>query len=229
MTVIRKTSKQSSPVATRGSRKTAPNVSGKRAKKRLDKRERIRAAALELFAQNGFEATTTKAIAERAGIATGTLFLYADDKTDLLFLVMHDRLQRVTDERLGSLPKGPLQAQLLYVFRGLFEMYAEFPDVAAAFVRAFPGARGKNAQALNALTFAFLHRIASLLRDAQDKGEVGKHVEPLLAAQNIFMLYFGALLAWINRMATLEAALDPMLASSLRLQFEGLGPRETPH
>jgi AcrR family transcriptional regulator len=197
----------------------------KRARKRLDKRDRIRAAALELFLSKGYEATTTKAIAERAGIAAGTLFLYADDKQDLLFLVLHDRLQRVTNTRLGSLPSAPLHDQLMYVFRGLFEMYGEFPEIAAAFVRAFPGARGKNAQELNALTFAFLHRIAALIGEAQHRGEIDRRVEPLMAAQNIFALYFGALLAWINHMASLETALDPLLATSLKLQFQGLLPR----
>jgi TetR/AcrR family transcriptional regulator, cholesterol catabolism regulator len=198
----------------------------KRTRKRLDKRERIRTAALELFSRDGFEGTTTKAVAKRAGIAAGTLFLYADDKTDLLFLVMHERLQRATDERFGSLPTVALRDQLLYVFRGLFEMYAEHPSVAAAFVRAFPGAQGRNARALEALTFSFLHRISELIRDAQERGDVDAGVSPVLAAQNIFMLYFGALLAWINRMATLEAALDPLLASALELQFRGLLPRD---
>ncbi len=197
----------------------------KRTRKRLDKRERIRASAHELFCRDGFEATTTKAVARHAGIAAGTLFLYADDKTDLLFLVMHERLQRATDERLGSLPKAPLRDQLLYVFRGLFEMYAEHPGVAAAFVRAFPGAQGRNARALDALTFGFLHRIAALIKDEQQRGHIDVTVPPMLAAQNIFMLYFGALLAWINRLATLEEALDPLLSSALDLQFRGLLPR----
>lgn len=197
----------------------------RRTQKRLDKRERIRTSALELFSRDGFEATTTKAVAKHAGIAAGTLFLYADDKTDLLFLVLHERLQRVTDERLGSLPKASLRDQLLYVFRGLFEMYAEHPGVAAAFVRALPGAQGRNAQAINALTFAFLHRISELVREAQQRGEVDSRVQPMLAAQNIFVLYFGALLAWINRMTTLEQALDPLLSSALDLQFRGLLPR----
>lgn len=196
----------------------------KRTRKRLDKRDRIRAAALELFSRDGYEATTTKAVARRAGIATGTLFLYADDKADLLFLVLHERLQRVTDERLGSLPKASLRDQLMYVFRGLFEMYAEHPGVAGAFIRAFPGAKGRNASAINALTFSFLHRISELVREAQVRGEVGAHVMPMFAAQNIFALYFGALLAWINDMATLEAALDPLLAGALDLQFRGLLP-----
>ena len=58
-------------------------------------REQIRLAAWELFTTHGFEKTTTQAIARRAGVAAGTVFLHASDKADLLFLVMHDRLADV--------------------------------------------------------------------------------------------------------------------------------------
>src|SRR6185503_10345371 len=67
---------------------------GRREQNKLEKRERVRRAAWDLFTTKGFDATTTKDVAERADIATGTLFLYASDKKDLLFLVMHDRLER---------------------------------------------------------------------------------------------------------------------------------------
>jgi AcrR family transcriptional regulator len=47
-------------------------------------RERILDAALELFRRQGFEATTTRDIAQAAEIATGTLFNYFDTKESLL-------------------------------------------------------------------------------------------------------------------------------------------------
>src|SRR5262245_44638568 len=71
----------------RDSKPTRAEAGGQRARKKRDKLERLRAAAWELFATKGFDATTTREIAERAGVATGTLFLYAKDKPDLLFLV----------------------------------------------------------------------------------------------------------------------------------------------
>ena len=43
-------------------------------KKQLEKRDRIKAAAWALFCARGYEETTTKAIAAKAGIASGTLF-----------------------------------------------------------------------------------------------------------------------------------------------------------
>lgn len=47
-------------------------------------RARIQAAALDLFARDGFENTTVKAIAERVGLKDGTLYYYFRSKRDLL-------------------------------------------------------------------------------------------------------------------------------------------------
>jgi len=47
------------------------------------KREDILRAALDVFGQKGFSATTVKDIADLAGIAPGTVYTYFQDKVDL--------------------------------------------------------------------------------------------------------------------------------------------------
>lgn len=187
-------------------------------------REAIRRAAWELFAADGYDATTTAQIAKRAKVAAGTVFIHASDKADLLFLVMHDRLSDVVEERFASLPDAPLLERLMHVFRGLFAMYGEHPGVAAAFVRALPGSKGPNAQRVHTLTFGFLHRLGLLVEAAQARGECARDVNALACAHNFFALYFAALLGWLSGMATLETALDPGLRASLALQIRGLRP-----
>jgi hypothetical protein len=75
---------------------------------------------------------------------------------------------------------------------------------------------------VNALTFSFLHRLAALVRDAQEQGEVAPDVLPMQAASNVFSLYFGALLAWLSGMLPLELALEKHLRPALALQIRGL-------
>jgi AcrR family transcriptional regulator len=194
-----------------------------RAQQKLDTRVRIRDAAWALFTTIGYDATTTKAVAERAKVATGTVFVHASDKPDLLFLVMHDRLSEVVDAQLEALPRsGPLVDQLLHIFRGLLRMYDEHPDVGKAFIRALPGARGPNAQRVDGLTFSFMHRLAGLVRDAQARGEVAAGIPAEQAAQNFFALYFFALLSWVSGYATAETAVDVGLRAALTLQLRGL-------
>jgi TetR/AcrR family transcriptional regulator, cholesterol catabolism regulator len=68
-------------------------------------RERLLDAALELFAERGFEATTTKLIAGRAGVPNGLIYYYFETKEKLLECLLAERtflpdLQaRVTEAR----------------------------------------------------------------------------------------------------------------------------------
>ncbi|MDF2992461.1 MAG: Bacterial regulatory protein tetR family [Microbacterium sp.] len=62
---------------------------GRRERNKQAKLERITAAASELFAEHGVDEVTTQQIAEAADIGTGTLFLYAKTKGELLLLVQN--------------------------------------------------------------------------------------------------------------------------------------------
>lgn len=76
----------------------APGPIGRRERNKQQKLERITTAASELFAEHGVEDVTTQQIADRADIGTGTLFLYAKTKGELLLLVQNahyaDALER---------------------------------------------------------------------------------------------------------------------------------------
>ncbi len=70
----------------------AERTPGLRERNKLDKERRIREAARELFIAKGFDDATTREIAVRAGVGIGTVFTYADNKRDLLFLIANDEL-----------------------------------------------------------------------------------------------------------------------------------------
>jgi len=62
---------------------------GRRERNKQAKLERITRAASELFAEHGVDEVTTQQIADKADIGTGTLFLYAKTKGELLLLVQN--------------------------------------------------------------------------------------------------------------------------------------------
>lgn len=66
-----------------------PGTIGRRERNKQDKRDRIMAAASELFRERGINDVTTQQIADRADIGTGTLFLYAKTKGELLLMVQN--------------------------------------------------------------------------------------------------------------------------------------------
>lgn len=75
---------------------------GRRERNKQEKLERIIAAARELFDTYGVDAVTTQQIADRADIGTGTLFLYAKSKSELLLLVQNSSYMVALEEGTAS-------------------------------------------------------------------------------------------------------------------------------
>lgn len=71
---------------------------GRRERNKQAKLERIVTAASELFATRGVDDVTTQQIADAADIGTGTLFLYARTKGELLLLVQNAHYERALDD-----------------------------------------------------------------------------------------------------------------------------------
>jgi len=74
-------------------------------------RERLVVAAVDLFTEQGYDATTVAQIAERAGVTRSTLFRYFPDKREIL-VAGQDTLSRLLAEGIAEAPAGvsPLQA-----------------------------------------------------------------------------------------------------------------------
>ncbi len=78
---------------------------GLREKKKRQTRRRIEDAATELFARDGFDATTIEGIARHAEVAPRTFFHYFETKEDVVLADYADRL-RLLLERLSARPTG---------------------------------------------------------------------------------------------------------------------------
>lgn len=94
----------------------------------MTKRDAICKAALELFAEKGIEATTTREIAERAGAAEGTLYRHFEGKDDLagwLYRRCTEDLRRQLTEAMEE-ASAP-EARLEMLIRGVFEFFASQP------------------------------------------------------------------------------------------------------
>jgi AcrR family transcriptional regulator len=80
----------------------AIGTTGLRERKKQATREALTRAALELFAERGYDETTLAEIADAAGVSTRTIFAYFGSKEDILFATtqaMCDLLSRALVER----------------------------------------------------------------------------------------------------------------------------------
>lgn len=203
-----------------------PDMSRQKAKDLT--RERVRKAAWALFSEVGYDATTTKAIAERAGVASGTVFVHATDKADLLRSVVYVELERIVDAGAGEVGDGPLVDEWIALFSRLLGFYGQNRRVSEAFlsVTMAPALDGMHSGYALEVTTRFLGLLASLVERAKTRGEVRDDVGAFLAAQAAFSLYFGVLSAWLQGFTSTDGAVAS-LRDLLALLVRGLGVAET--
>jgi AcrR family transcriptional regulator len=90
------------------------------AKSDLTGRARLREAALELFAENGFEATSTRAVAAAAGLSPALVTRHFGSKQGLRAAVDEYVLDRITEQLRDLEPDKGLMASLGEVSARLF-------------------------------------------------------------------------------------------------------------
>jgi len=93
----------------------------------LATRKKLLQSARNLFAEQGYHATSIQAIAARAGTATGAFYTYFRSKRQLLIVLMSELLERLYDLDLrpkgGADVRGGLRSFLAAAFRADLEYY----------------------------------------------------------------------------------------------------------
>jgi TetR/AcrR family fatty acid metabolism transcriptional regulator len=99
-----------------------------------DKRRRILDSALKVFAKGGFFKTTVSQIAEDAGLAPGTVYLYFKNKEDVLISLFETRMADVTAKvRAAVVEKQDARSMLECLVRMHLAEFQNDPDLAACF------------------------------------------------------------------------------------------------
>jgi AcrR family transcriptional regulator len=221
------------PAASDGAAREARAAEGLRERNKREKLERITRAARALFERKGFAATTAREIAERARVGTGTLFLYARDKRELLFLVFRDESQRLFEEAdaaSAARPDAPLPDALMELFGRFHDFYARQPELSAAIVQEL-FSRPYEPERLGSLSREYGARVAARIERARARGELRADVPVADAAALCFAHYAFWTQTWLlSRLVPREEA-TRRLRDALRLQVEGLrapAPRRKP-
>jgi AcrR family transcriptional regulator len=195
-----------------------------REKKKLQTRDRIRAAAADLFTRHGYGAATMRQIARRAHVGLGTLFNYAEDKRDLVFLIFNEELNATTDVALAApRPGQPLAEQLLAVFAVHYRWLAEKPALARILLQELTFySSGKQAATFHSIRARLIDGIRDLIEKNQQSGKVRKNESAHLIARYVFFVYSASLRWWIATPRPDPRAGVAELRKMLRLLVAGL-------
>lgn len=178
---------------------SADEIISLREHNKLEKLERIKTAARELFSEKGFDAATTRDIAKRARVAMGTLFNYVDDKRDLVFLVTSDGLRATIDQAHASLNLDrPLLDQIVGVFEQLYFYFSEDTTISRLLLRELTFYRsGKLVEGFNSTRHRIIQTIIEIIAHAQKNGQVHADHDVASVARCVFFIYSGAVRWWI--------------------------------
>jgi AcrR family transcriptional regulator len=175
-------------------------------------RQRILAAARQLFLAKGFDASTTRDIADSAGIATGTLFNYFATKESILASLAALATEGVHGEFEGvSRARQSLEAELFaFVAAGLRKLKPyrkHLPVLLETALNPLVAASGDEAEMLR---LSHLETVARLAKN-HGLGELSS-----VALQLYWTLYAGVLSFWARdgspRQEDTLALLDHSLA-----------------
>jgi TetR/AcrR family transcriptional regulator len=197
-----------------------------REQKKLETRSRIRAAAAELFTRRGYGSATMRQIAGRAHVGLGTLFNYAEDKRDLVFLIFNEELNAITDVALAAPRPGQgLVEQLMAVFRVHYRWLGSKPALARILLQELTFySSGKQASTFLGIRKRLIEGIAQLVHEAQRARKIATREKPDVIARHIFFVYSASLRWWIAAPKPDPEKGVADLRRLLRLQFEGLKP-----
>jgi len=162
-----------------------------------ERRQRILDATLALASRGGYEAVQMRVVADRAGVALGTLYRYFPSKIHLLVSGLAREFER-NQEKLDriSIPGDTPYERMLFVLGRITRAMQREPMLTEAMTRAFMFADPSAAAEVN--TVARL--MERMLTGAMHEGE--PTADEIAIARVIGDVWLSSLVAWVTRRAS---------------------------
>ncbi|HEV2885809.1 MAG TPA: TetR/AcrR family transcriptional regulator [Jatrophihabitans sp.] len=150
-------------------------------------RERIVAAAVSLFAEQGFDATSVNEVVIRAGVAKGALYHHFASKDDLLYEVYRELVDRQLAGLREILNRGLAPADTLReLIADLVITTAARAGEAKVFVRESHRLGDANQARVRAARRGIHDAVTDLVRAAQAGGEFAAVASPEIVTFTVF-------------------------------------------
>lgn len=167
---------------------------GAREEESRRRREAVFAATWEIVQTDGFSAVTMRQVAERAGVALGTIFLYAANKDELLLQVFGERLAARWDGFLrASAAEPPLRRVEAFYDDCLTMFFADVDNIGAyyALLLRYPTTKFPEVVELRA-------RLRRILRDAETDGSLHADADAAALDQAYYGIFAMAVLEHVH-------------------------------
>jgi len=197
---------------------------GRRERRRAETKDRIFRAALGLFAEHGFTATTVEDITEAADVGKGTFFNYFRNKEDVLSALAEVQLDKYA-RTIEAADNGALTPYA--ALRDLWLRLPEEPGRSPALVRSLMVVFLSSAEVGQKMMRSLEHgreMLARLFALAQERGEARRDRQPLELALAFQQKLLGTVLVWTLHPPT---PLKPWLEASFEDFWYGASEQRT--
>jgi AcrR family transcriptional regulator len=173
-----------------------PPRPGRRERRSVETRERLYRAALQLFAERGFQETTVEDITEAADVGKGTFFNYFETKEHVLAAFGGERIaavERALEQARAT--KGPVLDVLGDLAVNVAGQSKESPALLRAIYAAHATSADVRAQLQKRMQMS-RRLLAEIFTLAQLRGEVRRDLSALDLARRTQIVFVGVTLAW---------------------------------
>ncbi|MFQ5675541.1 MAG: TetR/AcrR family transcriptional regulator [bacterium] len=152
-----------------------------------DKRIRILRAAVKVFSQKGFYNARVSEIANNAGVADGTIYLYFKNKDEILISIFEEEMARIISSVRKQIDSQSKVSEKLKVFvNSHLDFVKKNPKLAQVFqlelrqsnkfIKEYTGSKLKE----------YLNLIGSILEEGQASGLLRRDIHPGLMKRALF-------------------------------------------
>jgi AcrR family transcriptional regulator len=201
---------------------------GVREEQKAATREKVLEAARDLFNEIGYDETTIRAIAERAGVSVGSVFTTFASKAEVLSHVMDHRLGELYAEFDRVIPflRGSTADRLCSIFAIHYEFETRRVKLFLAHIAASYNPSNDAGVTPYGRNPRLTDMLLDVLRDGVRKGEVREDLDLPLIADTLKAAY-----AWNYRMAAAAggalpaAQMSSVMDKQIAMIAEGWKPR----
>jgi len=152
-----------------------------------DTRSRIVAAAVALFAEQGYDATSVNQVVARAGVAKGGLYHHIPSKDDLLYEVYRELVDRQRAGLAEILARAlPPADTLRAIVTDMVTTTAASVAEAKVFFREGHRLTDSNQQRVRSARREIHHAVTELVRNAQQDGRFATVASPEMVTFTVF-------------------------------------------